>query len=606
MGTVRYLDFQISVRIGGAVDSFSAVHPVGKFLFGKRISGFVGDADGRGVIARLISAAAKKNPFLCAGVGGYGSVGQAFFQISLDDLQLTSGLSVFFQGTQHGVIVAAAHDVVVADHQKLGGAVIPGKRRILSVKSDGRDPASGLRIRIIFHSKAGDLKKAAGITALQQHAGFRVLSVQHTGGYLHDLVQNLRRDLLQVEGVGIGESGDQIAYGNGTVGGTCPDASGIFHGNNGKIPVFSASGCGREAFCRVAHGIGSQISKVGFHDTGDGNDTHIAAPEGGFKLPQLFLQKRGMGIFHLLKFPGHLLFGGDAHGSQIFSRKQLIRGRCFPAGKGQGQFAYSVHITPGLRNKDTVDQGVFLGVAVTVDDHVYFVLIIAGQGICQSLAGAGSVRISHMADGDDGVYVFCLQLVDFLLGGFQLIGKFQAADPVGVGGSGGLCRGQTEKSDPKSVPFNDGVTSAAAFLYTGEQKLSVLIDIGCQNGETGLGYIGQKLSGTEIKFVISGSHQVVSCQVHQLDHVGAFREGCQRQALSGVSRIHQNGSRGGVLETGHLIDGDRTVGEVAVGIVGVIDHQLTGGLGNCLIRGIRGKNASGISQDKESGKKYGG
>ncbi|MFQ6806038.1 MAG: hypothetical protein ACLRT5_15470 [Lachnospiraceae bacterium] len=101
-----------------------------------------------------------------------------------------------------------------------------------------------------------------------------------------------------------------------------------------------------------------------------------------------------------------------------------------------------------------------------------------------------------MADGDDGVYVFCLQLVDFLLGGFQLIGKFQAADPVGVGGSGGLCRGQTEKSDPKSVPFNDGVTSAAAFLYTGEQKLSVLIDIGCQNGETGLGYIGQKLPAT--------------------------------------------------------------------------------------------------------------
>ena len=50
----------------------------------------------------------------------------------------------------------------------------------------------------------------------------------------------------------------------------------------------------------------------------------------------------------------------------------------------------------------------------------------------------------------------------------------------------------------------------------------------------------KELFGTEIKFMISGCHQIIACQIHKFNHISTFCQGGQRQPLRCVTGIYQN------------------------------------------------------------------
>ena len=388
-------------------------------------------------------------------------------------------------------------------------------------------------------------------------------------------------ELHQIQGVAEGQDGVDVFLGQAAHGQRGPDAAAVVHGRVN----FLAQGPGLPE-----HGVGDEIAQIGLAGADLGFFTvelHFALGEdraviGVDLLLDALDDSGGVSVLGGQRIERHVgggdgAVGGDVHHADV--------GQLGPGGGQVGIADFTGAVGGGL---DLV-QG---GVGVAVNEHVD-----AGHGV-QHVDGpvAGGLGVNaQVPQADDVVTASGFQGIHFGLGQLHHVlaaDEGHALDLGGVGLGGGLRGLQAEDTDLLAIGGGeDGVAV--------EGGGPIILDVGRQNGEVGLGRDGLQIGVAVVKLMVAHGGGVIAGGVHQFDGRLALGGADGWVALDIVAGIHQQGvgPGGGVAL---FCGGELGVpGDAAVYVIGVQDDDVAG---QVLRRGGgRLRRADGDRQGEEQG-----
>ena len=390
--------------------------------------------------------------------------------------------------------------------------------------------------------------------------------------------QKLRAgDLHDVQGVAEGQHGVDVLLGDVPGGDGGADAAAV----GDRCVHRLTQGVGLPQ-----HGVGDQVAQVGLAGAhvglfalqvhfGPGKDRAVVRVD-------LCLDGLGLG--------GHGCVGGDnaildqGAGAHVGSLDGAVGGDfndtdVFQLGAGGGE-------------QGVVHGGVFVGgghdvlpggVGVTVDEHVDAVHVL--QQVDGAVAHGLGINAQVTQTYDD-VAALGGQSVHLGLGAVEHLLAGQEGNTLDLGGvglGGGFGGVQTEEADLGAVGCGEDDVVA-------EGKLAVVLDVGSQDGEVGLGGQIHQVGEAIVKLVVAGGGHVVTGQVHELHSRCALGDAHGGVTLDKVAGVCQQHIRACVL-VGLLQGGHRCVAaDAAVDIVGVQDDD---GTCHVLVFGLNSAGGNG-------------
>ena len=354
-------------------------------------------------------------------------------KVGLERLEHAAHLGNLLAVDQHHVVASAGGDVVVRHQHDRGALIVEVERLVGAVERERHDARAELGVGIAHHGDARHLQEPARKLLLQQHPGVGVLARLHGEGHLEHLLEDGGGDLLQDDGVRVGEGRHEVAHRHHAARKGAADAAAVGgrdhrHPRDAGLLQISVRNRHERVRRRVAH-----VRLHAARGHGEGPVVEPAGPQGAGRREQGLPHELFLLLGKLRQVGGHGVVGRCELGGGRRVDELLCGAHRAVLVEGQGQLAHGREVAARLHDEHVAVQVVLHQVAVAVDNGGQL-----GSGLVAELRheiAHVQVRadVADVAQGHDGVHALPGQAGDARLRGLHLVGKLQTRD---VGGRG--------------------------------------------------------------------------------------------------------------------------------------------------------------------------